>query len=139
MPLDYPPSLTGIVVKHTSGTPTYTAGTDYDVVEGGINIIGAGISDADSIKVSYTKLAGNTVQALLNAAQEYELFFSGLNDARSGKQVRIHAYRVKLGATDGLDLIGDDYWAGTQAGKVLKDSTKNGTTVSQYFKADIVT
>lgn len=138
VPLDYPPSLTGIVVKHASGTPTYAAGTDYDVVEGGINIIGAGISDADSIKVSYTKLAGNTVQALLNAAQEYELFFSGLNDARSGKQVRVHAYRVKLGATDGLDLIGEEYWAGTQSGKVLKDSTKNGTTVSQYFKTDIV-
>lgn len=139
-PTIFPPSLTGIVVKHTSGSPTYVADTDYTVAEGGIVIIaGGGISDGDSIKISYTKLAGNTVESLLNAAQEYELFFSGLNDARSGKQVSVHIYRVKLGATDGLDLIGEDYWAGTQSGKVLKDSTKNGTTVSQYFKANIVT
>ncbi len=138
-PTTFPPSLTGIVVKHTSGSPTYVADTDYTVTEGGIIIIaGGGISDGDSIKISYTKLAGSTIEALLNAAQEYELFFSGLNDARSGKQVRVHAYRVKLGATDGLDLIGEEYWAGTQSGKVLKDSTKNGTTVSQYFKTDIV-
>lgn len=127
------------VVTHTSGSPTYTVGTDYEVSAGGISIpTGSAITDGQSIKVDYTKDAGNSIQALLNSAQEYEFFFDGLNDARSGKAVLVHLFRVKLGATDGLDLIGEDYYAGTQAGEVLKDTSKNGTTVSQYFKATIV-
>lgn len=132
----------------TDGTATFTnmgkivlvADTDYSVSAGGITLTdAAAFTDGEELQVSYTKAAGNSVEALLNAAQEYELFFDGLNDARSGKAVLVRAYRVKVGATDGLDLIGEDYFAGTQTGKVLKDTTKNGTTVSQYFRADIVT
>lgn len=132
----------------TDGTVTWTVmgkislveDTDWTASAGGITLLDAAvITDGEEIQATYTKAAGQSVEALLNAAQEYELFFDGLNDARSGKPVLVHAYRVKLGATDGLDLIGDDYYAGQQAGKVLKDTTKNGTSVSQYFKATVVT
>lgn len=132
----------------TDGTATFTnmgkvalvEDTDYTASAGGITLTDdAAFTDGEELQVSYTKVAARTVEALLNSAQEYELFFDGLNDARSGKAVLVHAYRVKLGATDGLDLIGDDYYAGTQSGKVLKDTTKNGVSVSQYFKTTVVT
>jgi hypothetical protein len=89
--------------------------------------------------VGYTKKAGNAVEALLNSAQEYEIFFDGLNEARSGKAATIHAFRVKLGAAKDLALIGEDYAVLELEGAVLKDTSKNGTTISQYFKAQIVT
>ena len=111
---------------------------DYEVSAGGITLTSApAFYDGEELVVTYTKLASHAIESLLNAAQEYEFFFDGLNEARSGKPTLVHLYRVKLGATDGLDLIGEDYYAGTQAGEVLKDTTKNGTTVSQYFKATI--
>lgn len=111
---------------------------DYEVSAGGITLTSSpDLYDGEELVVSYTKLASHAIESLLNSAQEYEFFFDGLNEARSGKPTLVHLYRVKLGATDGLDLIGEDYYAGTQAGEVLKDTTKNGTTVSQYFKATI--
>lgn len=130
----------------TDGTATFTnmgkvtlvADTDYTVSAGGIALeSAAAFTDGEELQVTYTKLAAHSIEALLNSAQEYEFFFDGLNEARSGKPTLVHLYRVKLGATDGLDLIGEDYYAGTQAGEVLKDTSKNGTTVSQYFKATI--
>jgi len=60
-----------------------------------------------------------------------------LNEARSGKAVVIHIYRQKLGAAQNLALIGDDYAALEISGKVLKDTTKTGAGVSQYFKATL--
>lgn len=143
-----PPSF-GTTVGGTTvdGTATFTnvgkqtlvVTTDYEVSAGGITLTASpAFYDGESLLVTYTKDAGNSIEALLNSAQEYEFFFDGLNDARSGKAVLVHLFRVKLGATDGLDLIGEDYYAGTQAGEVLKDTSKNGTTVSQYFKATIV-
>ena len=44
---------------------------------------------------------------------------------------------MKLGATQNLSLIGEDYAALDVAGNALKDTSKNGTTVSQYFKVSI--
>jgi len=130
----------GAAVFTNQGKVTLVVDTDYTASAGGISLTAtAAFTDGEELQVSYTKAAAKSVEALLNAAQEYELFFDGLNDARSGKAVLVHAYRVKLGATDGLDLIGEDYYAGQQSGKVLKDTTKNGTSVSQYFKATVVT
>ncbi len=50
-----------IVVTHTSGTPTYTANTDYVVRPGGIFIpaTGSAITDGQSIKVDYAYAAQN--------------------------------------------------------------------------------
>lgn len=122
-----------------AGKVALTADVDYVATAGGITLLdSAAVAPDESLQVSYTKAVGRSVEALLRASQEYELFFDGLNEARSGKPVRIHAFRVKLGATSGLDLIGDDYYAGEQAGKLLKDTTRNGVSESQYFRADIV-
>ena len=125
-------------VKHTSGTPTYVLNTDYEVREGGIFILSAGaITDGQSIKISYTKANADVIQALTTTAQEYELAFGGLNEARSGKQVSVQAYRVKLGVADELGLITEDFNSLNFTGEVIKDTTKVGG-VSQYFKAQLV-
>lgn len=137
IPTNKPPaSITAVTT--TDGLTTYVLDTDYSVVPGGIVIIdGGAIVNASNIHIDYTPKAGSAVEALLNSAQEYELFFSGLNEARSGKAVTVHAYRVKLGAAANLALIGEDYAALELTGKVLKDTSKNGTTVSQYFKVSV--
>lgn len=140
------PTTIGATV--TDGTAVYTCmgkitlvkDTDYTVTAAGLVISSAAsITDGEVGQIDYTKKAGNAVEALLSSAKEYELFFAGVNDARSGKAFNVNAYRVKLGATQALDLIGEDFAGLELTGKVLKDSTKNGTSASQYFKAQIVT
>lgn len=139
IPTDYPSTGT-IVVKGDAGVTTHVLDTDYSRVDGGIVVIaGAGITDADAITFDYTPSAGNAVQALVTTAKEYEVFFSGLNEARSGKQVTFLAHRWKPGAASNIGLITDDHAALELSGKLLKDQTKNGTTVSQYFQQQIVT
>ncbi len=77
------------------------------------------------------------MQALTTSGKEYELYFEGLNEARSGKPVTVQAYRVKLGAAQALSLIGEDYAALEMTGKLLKDTSKSGVGVSQYFRVEI--
>ena len=144
-----PPTFsTTIGDTFTDGTATFrcvgitaalTEDTHFIASGGGVTFDATtpNIYDGEEAIVSYTKKAGDAVEALLNSAQEYELFFDGLNDARSGKSTTVHAFRVKLGAAKDLSLIGEDYAALELEGKVLKDTTKNGTSVSQYFKAQI--
>lgn len=129
------------VLTNSGATQTYVLGTDYTVTPSGIEIpaTGSAITTGQSLRLDYTPKAGNAVEALTNSAKEYELFFAGLNEARSGKTVNVNAYRLKLGAAQNLALIGDDYAALELTGKVLKDTTKTGVGVSQYFKAQIVT
>lgn len=144
-----PPSFsTTVGATFADGTATFrnvgkkllVVDTDYTVSAGGIKLTAApALYDGEELIVSYTKKAGNAIEALLNSAQEYELFFDGLNEARSGKASTIHAFRVKLGAAKDLALLGEDYAVLELEGAVLKDTSKNGTSVSQYFKAQIVT
>lgn len=136
IPTNFP--FTGsLTVKE--GAATLTAGTDYEQVPGGIKVLGGALADGDTVLISYTKAAGNAVEALLSSAKEYEIFFSGLNEARSGKAVTVHLHRVKLGAASSIPLIGEDFASLEVSGKVLKDTSKNGTTVSQYYNVQIVT
>lgn len=130
----------GTAVLTCMGRVLLTLNTDYTVSGGGIYIEeAAAATDGEPLEIDYTPAAGSVVEALLNSAQEYELVFDGLNEARSGKPVIIEAYRVKFGPAANLPLIGDEYAALELTGKVLKDSTKNGTSVSQYFKVEVVT
>ncbi len=130
----------------TDGTATLTnmgkvalvADTDYTFENGGISLAAAAaFTDGETLRIDYTKVGQDVVQALLNSGKEWELFFDGLNEARSGKRTRVHAYRTRIGATQSMPLIGEDYAGLEVSGKVLKDTTKNGTSVSQYFKTDI--
>lgn len=120
------------------GATTLTAGTHYVVQGNGIvftETVPAGLTAGDPITADYTRKAADTVQALTTSGKEYRLVFDGLNEARSGKRTLIDAFRVKLGAPQNLGLIGEEYAALEISGKVLADTSKTGTGVSQYFTA----
>jgi hypothetical protein len=135
IPTDTLPSAIGAVKV---GAATMVENTDYEVRPGGIYIIpGGGITASNVVLISYTRAAADRVQALVNSGKEYEMVFDGLNEARSGKRTRVSAYRVKIGAAQNLGFVGDEYAALEVTGKVLKDTSKIGAGVSQYFKVEI--
>lgn len=128
----------GTAVLTCMGRITLTAGTDYEIRPSGFVILeAAAFTDGEILAIDYTKSAADVVQALVNSGKEYTLVFDGLNEARSGKRCRVSAYRVKAGALANLALIGEDYGVAEVTGKLLKDTTKTGAGVSQYFKVEI--
>jgi hypothetical protein len=128
----------GSAVLTCAGRVAPAAGTDFEVRSGGLYVIaGAVMAGGVPWEVSYTRAATDVMQALVSSGREYELVFDGLNEARSGKRTRVTAHRVKIGALQNLSLIGEEYAVAESTGKLLKDTTKNGTTISQYFVAEI--
>lgn len=125
-------------VTGPAGTPAYTEGTDFEKRGGGILVIeGGAITSGADIEINYEKAATDVIQAIVNSGKEYEIVFDGLNEARSGKKTVVHVYRSKLGATQSLNLIGEEYASLEQTGKLLKDTSKTGAGISQYFKTEI--
>lgn len=78
------------VVTHTSGTPTYVAGTDYTIDDfGAITILApiGTIAEAATLKVTYAKLNATAVTAaLINGT------IDGTTQARSGFKCFVDAY-----------------------------------------------
>ncbi|MCE4552669.1 hypothetical protein, partial [Xanthomonas hortorum] len=127
-------------VKPVTGAAVYTKGKDWDIKNGALYVpaessIENPEDDAANIKVTYSFGAAERLQALVNPNEEYELLFLGFNEARSGKKVRAHAYRVSGGVIGELALIGEQYGAGTVTGTLSKDTSKPAG-VSQYFTWD---
>lgn len=129
-----------IVVTNSAGDTTYTVGTDYDVRPGGIYIPASGstITNTQSLKVDYAYALQDRVETLINAAKDYELFFDGLNEARSGKGVTVRLHRMKIGAAREVSLVGDDHAALEVSGKVQKDTAITTAGLSQYAVIAIV-
>lgn len=127
-----------VVVKDETDTTTYTAGTDYEVRPAGIWFPEtSSIADAAVVHVTYTYPGQDVVQALTQAAGEYEMLFDGVNEARSGKASVVNVHRIRFGAASGLDLIGDDYAGLELTGKLLSDDTQ-GAGLSRFFQTTIV-
>lgn len=127
-----------VVTTDPAGT-TYTAGTDYDVRSGGIIIYGSGsISASDALLIDYTKIAATKVEALMSASIEKEMIIEGLNCAQSGAPTRVTVYRAKPSPADAFQLITEDFATANITGKMDADTSK-GSSVSQYFKADVAT
>jgi hypothetical protein len=132
------PSPTTVSVTHTSGTPTYVAGTDYEVRPEGIYVLTAGaITDAQTIRVSYTYAAYARVEGLVAGAADYEIVFAGLNEANSNKPVIVDMWKVQLSPAEQLALIGEEFAELTLTGRVLKDTTKTGAGISQYMRVQM--
>ena len=130
---------TAVTVTNVAGTTTYVAGTDYEVTTGGIWIpTGSTIPDAATIHVDYTWAAQTEIQALVNAGKDWEFYFSGLNEAQSGKAVVVKVHRARFGPIQDFALIGDDYAAMALDGDCLKDTGITGAGLSQYFKVTYV-
>ncbi|MGV8959204.1 MAG: hypothetical protein ACOH1V_02295 [Stenotrophomonas sp.] len=124
-------------VKGATGATTYVAGTDYVFQDGGLFIpdtsaIPASVGGAANVKVTYANVAQTRVEALINSAKQYEILFLGLNEAQSGKAVRVRAHKVSGGLMQQLGLIGEDYGQGEVTGTLQSDTTK-GAGLSKYF------
>jgi hypothetical protein len=129
------PAPTAVVVTDSAGTTTYVQNTDYEVRPGGIFILAAGvIPDGAILKVDYSFATYFKVEALTSSAQIIELFFEGLNEANSGKPVLVDVYRAQLSPAKALELLGDNFADLDIEAEVLKDTTKTGVGISQYFR-----
>lgn len=139
-----PPAF-GTVVGGTTvdGTATLTnmgkillaAGTDYDLLNGGILLKSAAeYTNGEELESDYTTVGQDLVQALVKSAQTFEMFFDGVNEARSGKRASVRAFKITFGAAQNIGLIGEDHAALQLSGKLTAEASR-AVGLSQYFEA----
>lgn len=122
------------VVKNSAGDVTYVKDTDYVVSAGGIRALSSGdITAGEALKVSYTKKAGNVLQALTESGTTVPVTIDGVNDA-TGKPWVLDFFKWSPSPTAGMDLIGDDFGSFDIEGGVLADSSIVATGKSKFFK-----
>lgn len=127
-------SPTSVVVKDSTEVITYVAGTDYEVWESGLYILGSGaITDAQALKVSYSYGAQEVLEMIMNSGKEYSLIFSGLNEAESDVAGVLYVHRAKPSPAQEWQLIGDDFGTLQIEFELLQDSTK-GAGESAYAR-----
>lgn len=132
------PGATSVSVTHSSGTPVYSAVTDYQLTTSGLIILSGGvITDGQSIRVGYTNTALDAVDIITGAFGSYQLWLDGLNEMESGNPVLIEIYKFKFGPAAALALLGDDPSELAVTGKLEADTSKTGVGVSQYMKVKI--
>lgn len=127
-------------VEPAGGGTAYTVTTDYELRDGQLYIpststIPDPVSGAANVQVTYTNLAQKKVEALVSSNKQYEVLFMGLNEAQSGRKVRVRAHKVSGGVIAQMALIGEDYGAGEVTGALLSDTSK-AAGLSQYFTVE---
>lgn len=140
-----PDTAQTITVTNVDETTTYVLGTDYTIQGTSILIPeNSTITTSDStnagvmVKVTYTSLETYEINAITQAAIEYELVFDGFNDADNGKPTIVNCYRVKFSPTQALDLISEDFAALPVTFEILADDSIVGAGESKYFKVKMV-
>lgn len=139
-----PTFSTAVGTTTTDGTAVWTSrgavamvdGVDYQRGKSGIEILESASRFALGlpITVAYSQAAAEFVQLLTSSGDEYELVLDGLNEADGGTPFPITLYRVTFSPASNVGWKGDDYAAMPINFKVLIDSSKTGTGVSQYGK-----
>ncbi|CAI8818786.1 hypothetical protein [Methylococcus capsulatus] len=82
-------------------------------------------------------VSGNSIEALTQTAEDWHITFDGVNEV-NGDAVTYDFYKVKFSPASSLPGPGTEDFAVLElTGKVLKDTSKTGAGVSQYFKATI--
>lgn len=126
------------VVTNTAGTVTYVVNVDYTVSAAGITpLVGGAIPAVGSFNVDYTKKAASVVEMLTSAAGEYTIMIDGLNEANSGKPVRLTLHRCKPAATSEISWIGDDFATLPVEFEMLPDAAIVANGKSKYAKVEI--
>ncbi len=128
--------ITAVTLKHTSGTPTYTLATDYeiDALEGRIYIVETGaIADGTVVKVSYTPTAiASRSQILAGESTTIEGALRFVSNNKRGVNRTWEFWNVSIRSDAALALIGNEYGAATLKGRVLADAV--GHPTNQYFR-----
>lgn len=125
------------VTSDPAGT-TYTEGTDYTMSAAGVTVLSGGSMAASTgYLVNYESLEGDKIEALLNSGTTYELVLDGLDESHDGAPFRLTIYKAKPDVAEEMAWIGDEFAELVIAGDCLKDTTKNGTTESQYMLTEI--
>jgi hypothetical protein len=106
-------SDTGLTVKHTSGTPTYVLGTDYQVnyFTGEIKPLSTGAIAADqSLKVSASALAiaGDQIRGGTQAQVRARVTWEGINMV-DGQQIECECWEAVLTSSKGFDFLASDF------------------------------
>lgn len=84
-----------------------------------------------------TTTAGvTTIEAMINSAPLLAVKFVGTNLV-DGKECTAKFYKVRLGAPDGLDLIGEDFASLTTKGTMEADEKITATGKSKYFIVEL--
>lgn len=129
-------------VVPAGGGSAFTAGEDYELRDGQLYVpadssINNPVEGAANVEVTYTYAAQTKIEALVNSNKQYELLFVGLNEARSGKRVRVRAHKISGGVLQEMALLGEDYGSGTVNGALMSDTSITGVGLSKYFTAEI--
>lgn len=127
----------GTVVWTSRGAPAMVAGTDYAKSAVGLSVLSERFALGLPISVGYSQSAARYVELLTNAGDEYELFFEGLNEVKSGAPAPVRLYVVKFSPTSGLGLKGDDFGKLTLGFDALPDQGIVGQGLSQYGKIGV--
>ena len=113
----------------------YVEGTDYERTKSGIvGLDGSSKTPGSAITVSYTPLAEDVVEALVQSGMTYRLFFEGLNEADSDRPVLIDVHRFKPGVAQSLGWIGAEFMQAQTAGDVLADASITTEGLSRFYK-----
>ncbi|MDP2548086.1 hypothetical protein [Oceanobacter sp. 4_MG-2023] len=142
------PGAASVVVTSDPSDTTYTEGADYEVRGEGVFILSTGAiataieelstpDDGLPLLVTYSHGAYNQVQALTNSTSYWEITFGGMNEADGDKPCVVDLWKVNLGATKELGLIGDSLSSVAMEGKLLSDGSK-GAGVSKFYQVQQV-
>ncbi len=132
----------------TDGTVTWTdmgtmvlAASEYTLESAGVFIPATAtkITAAGTpVTVSYTKTAGQIIQAMVTASQEWRVIYSGTNFANADSPMVVDLFRCKFSPPKDISLIGEDFASLQITAQVLKDDTKTGAGISQFLTIGMV-
>ena len=139
IPFNYLPDLKQSVAVKDSTDTELVAGVDYELTKSGIKVLVNSGIDNQGVKVSYTPIASNMVQALVESGREFVLFMEGLNDAQEGLPFNIRVHRVKFSPAQNLGFISDDFASLSLQIDVLADPSISGNGLSPFMQIDLAT
>ena len=131
--------LTFDSLTDAGGGTTYTAGTDYEVIDLAAGMIlilsGGAITEGQEVEANYTTGAQETVAAFGETNTEYWLRFNGLNTAEENNPVIIDCFKVRFAPAQDVPMINDeDFATYQQSGDCLFDATKPADgKLGRYF------
>jgi hypothetical protein len=124
-------NVTSVVVKHTSGSPTYVLGTDYtqDLKQGKIYIpTSSPILAGASIKVSYTPTTETRNLVSIGQAADVDALVRFESNARRGPKIDALLWHVQFSGASAMSLVNPtEYSSLALEGNILSDELVHPT------------